>query len=57
MTMETNENDNSATNPDNSTEKKTWEALELKVLDIPTATQNGMGRLQPGEGINFYRNS
>lgn len=38
-------------------EKKAWESLELKVLDIPTATQNGAGRIQPGESLFFYSNS
>lgn len=37
--------------------KKSWEQLKLKQLDVPSATQAGAGRIQPGEGFNFYRNS
>lgn len=39
--------------------KKAWQDLELKQLDVPSATQNGgpMDILQPGEAFNFYRNS
>ncbi len=37
--------------------KKPWQKLEIEQLDVPSATQAGAGRLQPGEGFNFYRNS
>ena len=37
--------------------KKAWQDLELEQLDVPSATQTGMGRLQPGEAFVFYRNS
>ncbi len=39
--------------------KKAWAELELKQLDVPSATQNGdaLRVLQPGEAFNFYRNS
>lgn len=40
-----------------SDSKKAWKPLHLKVLDVPTNTNAGAGRLQPGEAINFYRNS
>lgn len=39
--------------------KKAWQDLELKQLDVPSATQTGtpLSALQPGESFNFYRNS
>lgn len=40
-----------------STGKKAWKPLHLKVLDVPSNTNAGAGRLQPGEAVNFYRNS
>ena len=44
-------------NGPNGENKKPWQKLKLEQLDVPSATQNGMGRLQPGEAFNFYRNS
>ena len=38
--------------------RKAWKPLHLKVLDVPSNTNNGAGpRVQPGEAFNFYRNS
>lgn len=37
--------------------KKAWVSLGIDELDVPSATRNSNGRLQPGEGFNFYRNS
>ena len=37
--------------------KKVWQKLELKQVDVPSATKGGVNRLDPGEGFAFYRNS
>ena len=37
--------------------RKTWKPLHLKVLDVPSNTNGGAGRTQPGEVINFYSNT
>lgn len=37
--------------------KKAWRKLEIEQLDIPSATQAGTNRIQPGEAFVFYRNS
>lgn len=36
---------------------KPWQTPELKVLDVPSATLTGTGRLDPLENIFFYRPS
>jgi hypothetical protein len=37
--------------------KKVWQKLELKQVDVPSATKGGAGRIDPGEGFFAYRNS
>ena len=44
-------------NPLDTTEKKQWQTLELKVLDVPSATRTGTRRLDPLEGFFDYRPS
>ncbi len=38
-------------------DKKPWQTLELKVLDVPSATMTGTRRLDPLEGFFDYRPS
>ena len=44
-------------NGPNAEGKKAWQKLELQQLDVPSATQTGMGVVQPGEAFIFYSNS
>lgn len=37
--------------------KKPWQDLQIEQLDVPSTTQVGAGRVQPGEAIIFYSNS
>ncbi|MGH1579287.1 hypothetical protein [Planktotalea sp.] len=40
-----------------TSQKKAWQSLELKTLDIPTETKTGSRRLDPLEGFFRYRPS
>ena len=35
--------------------KKVWQKLELKQVDVPSATKSGAERLDPAESFFFYR--
>lgn len=37
--------------------KKLWKPLKLEMLDVPSATQSGLNRLDPAEGFILYRPS
>lgn len=43
--------------PSETLDKKQWQTPELKVLDVPSATMTGAGRLDPLENFFNYRPS
>lgn len=38
-------------------DKKVWQTLKLETLDVPSATESGVARLDPAEGFYGYRPS
>ncbi|MEP5153094.1 hypothetical protein [Planktotalea sp.] len=48
---------NTTKTPLDTMDKKPWETLELKVLDVPSETKTGSFRIDPAENFFGYRPS
>ena len=43
--------------PSDDVVKKPWQPLEINVLDVPSVTKTGTGRIDPTEDFFNYRTS